>query len=54
MRIPLVVAASLLGLAACQGPPQSEAQVSMTPMKPNQTPAAMRTIGEAMPTPAMP
>jgi hypothetical protein len=48
----LVLAAPLLALGGCRSPSEGFAQVSMTPMKPHATPAAMRTIGETMPTPA--
>jgi hypothetical protein len=50
----LLLAAALPALSGCRSPSESIAQVSMTPMKPNYTPAAMRTIGETMPTPAAP
>jgi hypothetical protein len=48
----LLLAAPLLALGGCRSPSEGFAQVSMTPMKPHDTPAAMRTIGETMPTPA--
>lgn len=54
LRVALAMAL-LLGALACHGPDEQIAQISRTPMKPNDTPAAVETIHEGETTPvAMP
>lgn len=50
----LILAAAVSALSACDGRNEQLAQVSMTPMKPYETPAAIKTIEQGIPTPAAP